>query len=43
MGRIVPIYEAIDNVSSRMLRRIIYGALQNLAEVVPDGLTGAAT
>ena len=38
MGRIVPIYEAIDNVSSRMLRRIIYGALQNLSEVLPDGL-----
>ena len=37
MGRIVPIYEAIGNVSSRMLRRIIYGALQNLSDVLPEG------
>ena len=38
VGRIVPIYEAIGNISSRMMRRIIYGALQNLSEVLPDGL-----
>src|ERR1700719_5307713 len=38
MGRIVPIYEAIGNVSSRILRRVIYGALQNLAAVPPKAL-----
>jgi ATP-dependent DNA helicase RecG len=38
MGRIVPIYEAIGNVSSRVLRRIIYGALQNLSAVPLDAL-----
>ena len=29
-GRIVPIYEAIGGISSRMLRRIIYAVLENL-------------
>lgn len=38
MGRIVPVYEAIGNISSRLLRRILYGALQNLAAVPPDTL-----
>lgn len=38
MGRIVPIYEAIGNISSRLLRRIIYGALQNLSAPPPDAL-----
>jgi ATP-dependent DNA helicase RecG len=38
MGRIVPIYEAIGNVGSRILRRVIYGALQNLAAVPPEAL-----
>ena len=38
MGRIVPIYEAIGNISSRVLRRIIYGALQNLSTAPADGL-----
>jgi len=38
MGRIVPIYEAVGNISSRLLRRIIYGALQNLAAAPPDTL-----
>jgi ATP-dependent DNA helicase RecG len=38
IGRIVPIYEAIGNVSSRLLRRIIYGALQSLSAVLPDAL-----
>ncbi len=38
MGRIVPIYEAIDNLSSRVLRRIIYGALQNLFAAPLDAL-----
>ena len=31
VGRIVPIYEAIGEISSRMLRRMIYAALENLA------------
>lgn len=30
VGRIVPIYEAIGKISSRMLRRIMYGLLLNL-------------
>ncbi len=38
MGRIVPIYEAIGDVGSRTLRRIIYGALQNLATAPVDPL-----
>src|SRR6202047_5212305 len=38
MGRIVPIYEAIGNISSRVLRRIIYGALNNLSAVPLDAL-----
>ena len=38
MGRIVPIYEAIGPVSSRMLRRIIYGILLNFGGDVPDPL-----
>jgi ATP-dependent DNA helicase RecG len=41
MGRIVPIYEAIDNISSRVLRRITYGALQNLSGVPSDALPRA--
>ncbi len=36
MGRIVPIYEAMGGISSRMLRRIIYNALQNFTGDVPD-------
>src|SRR5207302_8706723 len=39
MGRIVPIYEAIGKISSRVLRRIIYGALQNLAAAPLDALS----
>ncbi len=38
MGRIVPIYEAIEKISSRVLRRIIYGALQNLSAAPLDAL-----
>jgi ATP-dependent DNA helicase RecG len=42
VGRIVPIYEAIGGVSSRMFRRIIYSVLQQLgaqiAEVLPAEL-----
>src|ERR1700724_1033458 len=38
VGRIVPIYEAIGGVTSRMMRRIVYTALENLAEMLPDPL-----
>lgn len=38
MGRIVPIYEAIGNISSRVLRRIVYGTLQNLSAAPADAL-----
>jgi len=38
VGRIVPIYEAIGAISSRLLRRIIYGALMNLPTQLPDPL-----
>lgn len=36
VGRIVPVYEAIGKISSRMFRRILYGVLQNLGPDVPD-------
>jgi len=38
VGRIVPIYEALGPLSSRTLRRIIYSALVNLHDSVPDPL-----
>jgi ATP-dependent DNA helicase RecG len=38
VGRIVPIYEAIGPVSSRMFRRIIYNVLLNFAGDIPDAL-----
>src|SRR5437879_11937582 len=38
VGRIVPIYEAIGGVTSRIMRRIIYAALQNLGGDLPDPL-----
>src|ERR1700757_32186 len=40
VGRIVPIYESAANnkLTSRWFRRIIYGALQNLAQQIPDGV-----
>ncbi len=38
VGRIVPIYEAIGAMSSRMLRRVIYAALENLDAALPDPL-----
>jgi ATP-dependent DNA helicase RecG len=38
VGRIVPIYEAIGGISSRILRRIIYGVLNNFDGTVPDVL-----
>jgi ATP-dependent DNA helicase RecG len=38
VGRIVPVYEAIGSVSSRMLRRITYAALELLGDELPDPL-----
>jgi ATP-dependent DNA helicase RecG len=38
VGRIVPIYEAIGAISSRMLRRIIYAVLLNFDGNIPDPL-----
>jgi ATP-dependent DNA helicase RecG len=38
VGRIVPIYEAIGGISSRMMRRIVYTALENLGGTLPDPL-----
>ena len=38
VGRIVPIYEAIGGVTSRIMRRIIYTALENLGGMLPDPL-----
>ncbi|HZD93144.1 MAG TPA: ATP-dependent DNA helicase RecG, partial [Candidatus Sulfotelmatobacter sp.] len=43
VGRIVPIYEsaASSKLTSRWFRRVVYGALQNLAAEIPDGLPPA--
>ena len=43
VGRIVPIYESAANtkLTPRWFRRIIYGALQNLAPEIPDGVPPA--
>jgi ATP-dependent DNA helicase RecG len=43
VGRIVPIYESAANakLTSRWFRRIIHGALENLAAQIPDGLPPA--
>ncbi len=38
VGRIVPVYEAIGGLSSRMLRRIIYNVLSTLESDIPDPL-----
>ena len=38
VGRIVPVYEAIGAISSRMLRRIIYAVLLNFEGNIPDPL-----
>lgn len=38
MGRIVPVYEAMGGISSRMLRRVIYGILLNFDGHMPDPL-----
>jgi len=40
VGRIVPIYEAIGGVTSRVIRRIMYAALENLGGILPDPLPG---
>ena len=39
VGRIVPIYEAIGAISSRMLRRIIYSVLNDFDGNIPDPLS----
>ena len=38
VGRIVPIYEAIGGISSRVMRKIIYQALEKFAGPMPDPL-----
>jgi ATP-dependent DNA helicase RecG len=38
VGRIVPVYEAIGGISSRMLRKIIYAVLRDFTGDVPDPL-----
>ncbi len=38
IGRIVPIYESLGGVSSRMFRRIIYSVLENFDGAIPDAL-----
>ncbi|MGA9885648.1 MAG: ATP-dependent DNA helicase RecG [Candidatus Acidiferrales bacterium] len=38
MGRIVPVYEAMGGISSRMLRRITYSVLLNFDGSMPDPL-----
>jgi len=38
VGRIVPVYEAIGGISSRMLRRIIFGVLRDFDGNLPDPL-----
>ncbi len=38
VGRIVPVYEALGGISSRMLRRIIYNVLISFDEAIPDAL-----
>ena len=38
VGRIVPVYEALGGISSRMLRRIIYGVLLDFDGGMPDPL-----
>ena len=38
VGRIVPVYEAIGGISSRLLRRMIYGILRDAANEIPETL-----
>src|SRR6267378_2743665 len=40
VGRIVPMYEAIGGVTSRMMRRIVYTALEHLGGTLLDPLPG---
>jgi len=37
-GRIVPVYEAIGNITSRVLRRMVYNVLHDFEGPVPDAL-----
>jgi len=43
VGRIVPIYESAANgkLTSRWFRRVVHGALSNLATTIPDGVPAA--
>jgi ATP-dependent DNA helicase RecG len=41
MGRIVPIYEAIGTLGTRLIRRTVYATLQNLDPHIPDVLPPA--
>jgi len=41
VGRLVPIYEAMGSLSSRLLRRVIYAALTHLDGPMPDPLPRA--
>jgi ATP-dependent DNA helicase RecG len=41
VGRIVPIYEAMGGISSRMLRRIVHQAVTQLETTLPDPLPEA--
>jgi ATP-dependent DNA helicase RecG len=38
VGRIVPIYEAIGEIGPRIMRRIVYQALEKFTRVMPDPL-----
>ncbi len=38
VGRIVPVYESVGGMSSRMLRRIIYNVLMNFEGAIADAL-----
>jgi ATP-dependent DNA helicase RecG len=41
IGRIVPIYEATGNLTSRWFRRVIHGALDSLTPEIPDAIPAA--
>jgi len=41
LGRVVPIYESIGTMGPRVLRRLIWGALEGLRGEVPDRLPAA--
>jgi ATP-dependent DNA helicase RecG len=38
LGRVVPIYESVGRISTRILRRLIWAALESLGAGVPDPL-----